>query len=164
MKHFKRMIRLSRLIAFVIMGSLAGCASQQARMMKSFDKAGEDVYVRFERTECFGTCPVYELTIRGNRQLEYTGKSFAKPKGTFTVTISEEDWANLRAKIIDVGFFNFEDEYDAPISDVPSSITEVFISEKRNKTVVNRWDAPEKLVALETFIDQLWQSYVVETK
>ncbi len=155
---------ISRLFALFIMAALSGCASQQARMMKSFDNAGDDVYVRFERTECFGTCPVYELVIRGNRELEYTGKSFAKPKGSFTATISEEDWDKLRNKIIEVEFFNFEDEYDAPISDVPTTITEVFISDKRNKTVINRWDAPEKLVALETFIDQLWQSYVVEDR
>lgn len=154
----------SRLLSLLVIIAFTGCASQQARVMKSFDKAGEEAYVRFERTACFGTCPVYVLTIRGNRELVYTGMAFAKPKGEFTATISEEDWKALQEKIAEVNFFNMEDSYDGPISDVPSSITQIYISDKRKKTVINRWEAPEKLIALETHIDQLWQRYLAKSR
>ncbi len=142
--------------------SLFSCATQQARLMKSFDKAGEEAYVRLERTEGFGTCPVYEVTIKGDRTLVYTGKAFAKPKGKLTATISEDDWKALQLAIAESAFFSLEDEYDGPISDVPSAITEVRISDKKHKTITNRWEAPEKLLKLETFIDKLWQKYLLE--
>lgn len=150
------------LVVFGLTLGLFSCASQQARLMKSFDKAGEEAFVRLERTECFGTCPVYEVVIKGDRSLVYTGKAFAKPKGNLTASISEEDWKALQEAIAESAYFSLEDEYDGPISDVPSAITEVRISDKKHKTITNRWEAPERLLKLETFIDKLWQKYLLE--
>lgn len=138
-----------------------GCSSPKA-VIKSFDKAGDASFVRFERTACFGTCPVYEVVIRGDGSLVYTGKEFAQPKGTYEAQLTPEDLRSLHERIAISGFFEMEAEYDGPISDLPSAITEVFISDKRKKKILNRWEGPEDLTRLEAYIDKLWQKYLTE--
>ncbi len=138
-----------------------GCSGPKA-IVKSFNKAGDASFVRFERTACFGTCPVYEVIIRGDGSLVYVGKEFAQPKGTYKAQLSPEDLRSLHERIAISGFFEMENEYDGPISDLPSAITEVFINDKRKKKILNRWEGPEDLTRLETYIDQLWQKYLTE--
>ncbi|MCC5918450.1 MAG: hypothetical protein JJU02_14105 [Cryomorphaceae bacterium] len=141
---------------------LSGCASSQTKLIKAFEKAGTEAFVSFERTACFGTCPVYTVKISGDLKITYKGREFSQPKGEYEATITSEEWKTLQEKIAMTRFFELEDEYDGYITDVPSAITTVHINEKRTKRVLNKWEAPEDLVRLETHIDQLWQKYFKE--
>jgi hypothetical protein len=151
-------LRITALFSIVFIVSCTG----QARLLKAFENAGDQAYVRFERTACFGTCPVYVVRISGNGKLTYKGKEFSQPKGEYEVQISPEEWRTLQEKIAIAKFFGMKAEYDEYMTDVPSAITEVYINDKRKKTVINRWEAPEDLIRLETYIDNLWQKYLKE--
>lgn len=153
---------MRNLLSIVLTSIFLSACTGPKSLMKSFEKAGESTVIKFERTACFGTCPVYEVVIRGDGSLTYTGKEFAQPKGIFKAQISPEDLRSLYERIAISGFFEMEDAYDGPISDVPSAITEVQITDKRRKKVINRWEAPEDLIRLETYIDKLWQKYLTE--
>ncbi len=41
----------------------------------------KDVVITLERTQCFGSCPVYKLTVYGDGRVVYEGGGFVKIKG-----------------------------------------------------------------------------------
>ena len=54
------------------------------------DKEIEEV--EFETDYCFGSCPVYKLTINKNRDVYYNGIKFVEKLGEYNLKIDEVDW------------------------------------------------------------------------
>ncbi|WEK47036.1 MAG: DUF6438 domain-containing protein [Candidatus Andeanibacterium colombiense] len=73
---------MMRLIAVLAAALLAGCATTPGA-----DTAPPQS-VRFETTPCFGSCPVFVVTISADGHGTYEGGRFVKTKGTheFTAT------------------------------------------------------------------------------
>ena len=69
----------------------AGCAGNQSSVSGNYD----DVIITLERTACFGTCPVYTLTMNGDGTVIYEGKDFVKTKGRVEATISQDQIEQL---------------------------------------------------------------------
>ena len=106
-----------------------------------------------ERTACYGTCPQYVVKIYNSGEIIYNGKRFVDKMGCFSSIISLEQISTLKTFINDVHFFSLEEKYDAPVSDLPSIITEVSINNKKHR-VIDRWNGPVELKKIYQFIDQ----------
>ena len=61
----------------------------------------EQAIVLFELTKggCYGTCPIYNISIDENRQIKYEGKRFVDPLGTYNWIMNEKDFNTLKALI-----------------------------------------------------------------
>ena len=114
-----------------------------------------------ERTACYGTCPVYTLTIYGSGNVIYEGKDFVKTKGSVESTISEEKIGQLVSEFDKVDYFSLNDSYvERVITDAPSAITSIMLGEK-TKTIKHYHgdlNAPEELTELENRIDEIVNS------
>jgi ankyrin repeat protein len=110
--------------------------------------------VRFalERGRCFGSCPVYRVEILGDGTVNYTGTLFVAVTGQHTHHIPQEAVKTLLNQFRQADFFNFDPEYRAWISDLPTQTISLSI-DGRKMTVVN-YGGPRELSELERAIDR----------
>jgi len=114
-----------------------------------------------ERTACYGRCPMYKATFMDNGEVKYVGKGFVDKVGTYKTLISEEDVRLIKNNIVEYDYFNLDSLYPTPITDFPSSITEVNLNGNRKK-VINRRSPPPNLKAFEKFLDSLLEGKELE--
>jgi hypothetical protein len=128
-----------------------GCnSSQEVVGGQTEEIASENFYMRIERTPCFGACPTDILVIQ-NRELTYEGIRHVDRQGKYTATLTEAQFDALRQKFDALNFFEFEDKYDAGVSDLPSTIIEVNINDS-TKQVINRYMGPRELKSFEIWV------------
>jgi hypothetical protein len=121
--------------------------------------------ITLERTPCFGTCPVYKLTVHSSGRVEFEGKDFVREKGKRTKQISGRDFARLVKKIESIHFFALEKRYDGKgpdgsgvtVTDLPTRKTTV-TKGGESKTVENYFRGPPGLKELEELIDEVTNS------
>ncbi len=138
------------LFAFVLAGTL----------VKADDGPIE---ITLERTACFGTCPVYTVTISGDGTVSYDGRQFVGVTGTQRAHV---DPAVVRALVDDfkaIGFFELRDAYrevenpdgtTTSVTDLPTIRVSLRIGD-RSKEVVDYFGAPKPLRDLERRIDAI---------
>ncbi|MFC2069256.1 DUF6438 domain-containing protein [Chloroflexota bacterium] len=151
-KPYLAVIALSLVAAFV-----ASCAGNQTPASNELD----EVKITLERTACFGTCPVYMLTINGDGMIIYEGKDFVKTKGSAKSNISQEKVEQLISEFEEVDYFSLNDKYtERTITDAPSVITSITTNGKTKAIEHYHGDfsAPEKLNELEDRIDEIVNS------
>ena len=61
----------------------------------------EQTTVLFELIKggCYGTCPIYNISVDENRQIKYEGKRFVDATGTYNWIMNEKDFNTLNALI-----------------------------------------------------------------
>ena len=111
-------------------------------------------FVKMKRTPCFGKCPYYEFVIFSNGDVLYEGFNFVEKIGKFEGEISIKKIAFIKEKLKEVEFFNFDSVYDAGVSDLPSTIIEVNLDNKKHR-VKGRYRMPEKFKYFSKFIDEI---------
>ncbi|MDN3653410.1 DUF6438 domain-containing protein [Thalassotalea ponticola] len=65
----------------------------------------------FAQTPCFGTCPVYEITVLSDGTVIYKGESHVSNKGVYSFPKSPELFTHLLKVIDSYNFHNFRDDY-----------------------------------------------------
>lgn len=120
-----------------------------------------DASIRLQRTSCFGTCPVYTVTIDARGTVTYDGERFVRVVGRQTAQIEPSVVAGLLAKADAIGFFQMRDAYRAIehpdgtvtiVTDLPTTIVTVTVN-GRMKQVIDYVAAPEALAEFEREID-----------
>ncbi len=100
------------LSALVFLGVLALTAMSQAKPPQ-FDSLTPDqlktVVISFERTGCFGNCPAYKLTVRGDGRVEYTGIRDVKITGDKSGKIDDAGLPLILAAFSKANFFSIGD-------------------------------------------------------
>ena len=79
--------------------------------LASDDSARDDVLITLERTSCYGSCPVYKLTIRGDGSVTYEGQKFVRVEATRQITVDPSKVLELTQAFVDVGYFDLRDHY-----------------------------------------------------
>ena len=135
----------------------------------------DDVVMSMKKTECYGPCPVYEITINGDGAGEYYGEKYVNTMGKVSFNVTNSDVMLLLDKIYQVRFFDFVDSYESKFSleanenggvqvipltptDMPTSIITVKIG-NYTKSVSNYYNAPDGLKEVEDNIDGIARSY-----
>ena len=121
--------------------------------------------ITLERTPCFGSCPIYKLTIYGDGRVEYVGTQFVAVAGPRSDTLTAGQVRELFGAFELAGYFKLADEYMAPVTDLPTTITSLTLG-GQSKTVSNYGGcmidmpnkAPQALCDLETKIDTITNS------
>jgi hypothetical protein len=126
--------------------------------------ADSAVRIRLERGPCFGTCPVYSVTLDASGAVLFEGRRFVADTGVSTSRVPPARIDSLVAELIAGGYFDFTDRYAAGepgceryATDLPSVITEVRAGgrSKRIEHDHGCMDAPQALTALEGRIDSV---------
>lgn len=124
---------------------------------------GQDFEVRLRRTTCFGSCPYYNVTIKGDGTVTYEGKEYVRVKGKKTTKIAPSEVQKLAAEMVEAGYFSFQDSYVeiknpdgtvTTVTDLPTTYTYLRVGHK-TKEVEDYVGAPKELKTLERRIDEV---------
>ena len=124
--------------------------------------------ISLERTRCFGTCPVYKLTVLSDGTVTYDGKEYVKEIGRRSGTISKKQFQELASKAKEIKFFSLKNEYltkeasdgsIVTVTDLPTRIITVK-TRKDSKTIRNYYGGPDHLKTLELMIDKTCNSEI----
>ncbi len=120
--------------------------------------------ITLERTPCYGSCPVYTLSIARSGAVQYEGTKFVQHAGPHNAQIPPAAVDSLLAELDAGGFFGFDERYTsgAPAcgryaTDLPSVITSVTDSSRSRRVDHDHGchDAPPELSKLESRIDEV---------
>ena len=106
--------------------------------------------ISLEKTACFGTCPIFKITIYNNGETNYIGKKFVKKPGNHKLNLKQKEIDLILKKAKKINFQNLKKEYTENISDLPTTYIMI-----KNKTIKNHFGAPDKLKELETLIERI---------
>ncbi|KOA19500.1 hypothetical protein CLHOM_21080 [Clostridium homopropionicum DSM 5847] len=116
-------------------------------------------YIRLQRTMCYGTCPVYSVTVDNEGNVNYHGEMFVYKSGEQHWKISKKKVEQLNDLIEDFGFKSFIYEPGEEfITDQPSCITTVKYSGEETKEIDHYYGhimIDDSLAAFEKKIDRI---------
>jgi hypothetical protein len=117
-----------------------------------------DLEVSIEREACFGSCPVYGLTVSGDGSMSFRGEDNVLMTGTHTSSLSPESIEELVQAIEEAGYFDLRNQYTAEeVTDRAYTTTTVRLDGK-TKTIRHYHgdlSAPEQLTNFEKTIDRI---------
>jgi hypothetical protein len=154
---------MAALAALATAASLAACGRPPARAPAA-EPTPTDGHISLERRPCFGTCPVYTVTLERSGAVIFEGRRFVADSGTFTGSIPAARADSLFRELDAAGWFAFADRYGPSepgcelfTTDLPSVVTEVRM-DGRTKRVEHDYgcpNEPKELEALEQRIDEV---------
>lgn len=125
-----------------------------------------DVTITLERTACFGTCPVYTVTIDAQGNVVYTGTRFVRLTGQKTGRAPVARVAAILKLAEKIRFFDLNDRYleirhpdgsMSTVTDLPTTFVAI-TQAGRSKRIEDYVGAPEGLKDLERLIDDVAQT------
>jgi hypothetical protein len=126
--------------------------------------ADSSVRITLERGPCFGTCPVYSVTLDGSGAVLFEGRRFVADTGISTGRVPPARIDSLVAELTAGGYFDFADRYRAGepgceryATDLPSVNTEVHVGSRSKRIEHDHgcMEAPQALTTLEGRIDSV---------
>jgi hypothetical protein len=117
------------------------------------------VVATLERTACFGTCPMYRLTIYADGRVDWDGRGFVKVKGKAGAHLTPAALAELRRAFAAAGYFELRGPFDCyEVTDNPSANLS-YDDGRRTRTIQHYYGCSTKGVAalttLEDRIDEI---------
>ena len=102
---------MSRQLALALLVGLGACGPRapQAPAPDSASTAG--TVVTLERGPCFGTCPVYRVSLAGDGAIGFAGTRFVSRVGTDSSRVQPEVVERLVQSLDAAGFFALADAY-----------------------------------------------------
>ncbi len=135
----------------IILGMLF---TQSCKTTKDFSKmTKDDIKVKMSKGACYGSCPVYELSIYDGGYAHFHGKRYTSKDGKWLKKLDKNTYKELISQFEKSNFSSFQNEYESELADLQS----VKISYD-NKSVVGKDGRPEKLLALQKYLDDIVNS------
>jgi hypothetical protein len=154
----------------LVLVGIASCAPRNSVPPSSEQTAevsGTTPVVTLERTACFGSCPVYRISVFPSGAVLYEGRAHVGHLGKATGQVPAETVNALLSELDRAGFFSFADRYAAAeprcgryATDLPTAITTVRLG-GRMKRIEHDYGcgaAPGALRVLERRIDEVLNS------
>lgn len=99
-------------------------------------KVPADLRVQMERTECFGTCPAYKLTVSADGTVAFDGDKYVTGIGRHVKTVPPENVARMWDALESARFFQLNGDYSCrDMTDMPSAIVTVTADGKTKEIV-----------------------------
>ncbi|RMF52829.1 MAG: hypothetical protein D6750_01715 [Bacteroidetes bacterium] len=132
--------------SLVLLGSFSAreCHSQKSSSAKEASKPAA-LYLRIERTPCYGRCPIDKVELFPDGKVRYEGQRFVPRLGLYTRQLSPQEQAEVEKTLREAHFETYAELYDNPgISDLPSLILEYRI-DGQQKRITCRTGCPPEL-------------------
>lgn len=110
-----------------------------------------------ERTACFGTCPIYRVTITADGKVAYEGIRFVAAEGRREGQADPDKLAALIALVDSSRFMSLKAQYRAQVTDLPSQIVTITRNGRSHRVEDYAGRAvgmPEDVTRLEALIDE----------
>lgn len=145
---------------FIILFFFSFCTSYKVLRKSNHNSKINDneLFVKMQRTACYGTCPQYTISIYANGLIQYNGKAFVDKINCFQTMLDQHLILEIQTQLKDVNFFSFKNEYLSPITDIPSVILEVYEKNYGRHVVIDRLNGPEELKNTHNLIDSIANS------
>ncbi len=114
----------------------------------------EESVIEMVKTPCFGSCPVYSFSIKGNGEATYNGKRFVELEGEHTRTFSPDTTNLLFNTFVEADLWQYENEYTEQVTDLPTTYLS-FTHEGKNKRIKLYYGYPEELKNLTEKLQEL---------
>lgn len=113
-----------------------------------------------DRGPCYGTCPVYTVTVYRDGKVEYVGTDYVKKKGKVAATLTAEQLAALDKLFTDDHYLAYKDSYQhTDYTDASSARTAYAPPGASSAKYVAHYygdtHAPESLTKLEAGFDTI---------
>jgi hypothetical protein len=76
------------------------------------DKTSQKDFITLERGACFGTCPIYKVTVSSDGKVTFEGFNYTKTKGKATARIKPKDFQKLVKEFEKIKYFSLDDKYE----------------------------------------------------
>lgn len=140
---------MQKSLSFLLITCLISCHTRQPQISQIDFKAGY----------CFGTCPVFEMSIRKDGSAYYNAIEYNKFQGKFRTTIKKQQLDSLMSLISEANLLSLQNGYLVSATDHPTySLT---VKQKNGQTKVIRDygpAGPEKLKLVYQYIFSLRES------
>jgi hypothetical protein len=118
-----------------------------------------DTLITLSRSECFGVCPVYSLSVTGEGAVSYLGTSYVKVRGVASSQVSVSQVQELVNEMWDAGYLAMVEPSPcgSSITDAPSVITSLRLGEQTHRVVHYHGNpcSPATLTTIEDRIDEV---------
>lgn len=91
--------------------------------------------IRFSTSHCFGTCPVFELTIKADGTAKYNAIEYNDMKGKFKTVLDTATFNNFLQIINYLKLNSLKDEYSVNWTDDQTSTLEIKFSNGKTKKI-----------------------------
>lgn len=103
-----------------------------------------DTQVEISKTACFGQCPVYSFTLRGDGSATYNGKRFVDLEGAYQRTFAADTVNAVFEELVEADLYQYKDEYTEQVTDLPTTYLR-FQHEGREKQIKLYYGFPQEL-------------------
>ena len=106
----------------------------------------------FERTPCFGTCPVYTMQVFADGRVAYEGRHHVPIIGKKEFKLPAATVADMLRQAKEARFETFETQYRSGVTDMPSTIVAIRQPDGTLKKVTAESGVPENVQSYFTFL------------
>lgn len=118
------------------------------------EKTNKKELITMERGACFGSCPIFKITIFCDGKAIYEGERFVEKTGKYEKKLSKQEINNLIKQFRKADFYKFNENYPSRATDFPETIISFGYKGKYKK--INHTNiVPDELVALEHLVDSI---------
>jgi len=117
--------------------------------------APEIVSIALRRGPCFGTCPVYEVTLAADGTATWNGERFVDRTGRHEGQVDLNDYGRLSRFVARAGFFDWAPEFLANVSDLPDYFLTVVTADETKTVRQNGTDRPADFWVIAALVDHL---------
>lgn len=111
-------------------------------------------------TACYGTCPVFEMSVFENDSLVYNGENHVKVKGQISKKLAKGTVEKLQKQFRNANFFELKNVYEMNVSDLPTTYIS-FTDNEKTKKIKDYAGSPETLKQLEALLRALVEEEVI---
>ena len=110
----------------------------------------------YEKTACYGTCPVYKVAIHKSGKATWNGKSNVEKMGNWSATLSERQVKEIKERAVKAGYFDFHNKYplEGQVADASRTITYVRFGDTEKK-ITHTLGGPDALVDFEEYLNKV---------
>ena len=117
-------------------------------------KYTEETSINMTKTACFGSCPVYTFSIKGNGQASYNGRQYVELEGQFDRVFPPDTTNFIFDTFIKANLEQYKDDYSEPVTDLPTTFL-LFKHGGKSKQIRLYYGYPEELQALTDKLQEL---------
>ena len=111
----------------------------------------KNTLLSIRKTQCFGDCPVYSVSIDKEGNVIYNGIEYVLVKGIQKFTLTKEQLNELNNKLSKKEFSSFKDVYNNPkVQDLPST----YIIHNGKQIQIRLWNGiPDELIDIHEYVE-----------
>lgn len=139
-----------RILSTIILAILlTSCGTKKAMI-------GEDFNITMQKGSCFGSCPVYTLSIDKNGYATYDGERFTDKIGKHGMQIAPDKFQAIANAFASADLASFDDDYPSNIADLPSA-TIAYANNAFTKRITGKRERPQKVKDLQAMLEEISQ-------